>query len=65
MARPKANIAKSGAFAHKFNDPERNKPSWFSLGGYFEKKGRGVRSRKESSMSQQNIKNGNRGKRNN
>lgn len=44
MARPRPLGGPSaGPSAYKLNDPRSDKPSWFSLGGYFEKKGRGKR----------------------
>lgn len=64
MARPKLTGPGAGPFAHTKDDPRRAKPSWFSLGGYFDRKGRGEKGTRTSSFSQQKVDKGNRGKRN-
>lgn len=65
MARPRPLGGPSaGPSAYKLDDPRRNKPSWFSLGGYFERKGKGDRGKRTSSLAQQKADKGNRGSRN-
>lgn len=65
MARPRPNDSPSvGILAYPKDDPRRNKPSWFSLGGYFERKGKGDRGKRTSSLAQQKVDKGNRGSRN-
>lgn len=62
MARPRPLGGPSaGPSAYKLNDPRSDKPSWFSLGGYFEKKGRGKRGVRSSSLAQQKTDKSNRG----
>lgn len=62
MARPKSvGSPSTGALAYKRDDSRRDKPAWFSLGGYFEKKGKGDRGKRTSSSSQQKANKGNRG----
>lgn len=52
-----------GPGAYTRDDLARDKPSWFSLGGYFSKKGKGKRGSRSSSTSQQKGSKGDRGKR--
>ena len=72
MAKPSTVRSRStsangsaGPFAYSKEDERRNKPSWLSLGGYFETKGRGKRKALGSSQSQQKGIKENRGTRNN
>lgn len=53
-----------GPAAYTRDDSGRDKPSWFSLGGYFQKKGRGNKGSRSSSSAQQKASKGNRGKQN-
>lgn len=64
MARPRPTQGPIGPSAYPLRDSERSKPSWFSLGGYFERKGKGKKGKRSSSLSQQKVSKGNRGIRN-
>lgn len=64
MTRPRPTQGPVGPSAYPLRDPERSKPSWFSLGGYFERKGKGKKGKRSSSLSQQKVSKGNRGIRN-
>lgn len=61
MAKPKPlGSPSAGAFAYKRDDPKRVKPSWFELGGYFDRKGKGDRGIRSSSIAQQGSNKGDR-----
>lgn len=65
MAKPRPlGSPSAGAFAYKRDDPKRVKPSWFELGGYFDRKGEGDRGTRSSSIARQKSNKGNRGNRN-
>lgn len=61
MARPKPPTDRAGHLAYSINDPRRNKPSMFNLGGYFNGSGRGDRGPRSSSSEQQKSDKGKRG----